>query len=180
LVVEGTHRLRQLVEHLIEISRFDAGAATLVLDDVLVKEAIAATLSARGWCDQVAVAGPGDLTARLDPRRFDVIVANLTGNALTHGRSPVQIRFASHTRDDTPGFELTVTDHGLGIPQDLLGLVFDRFVKADSARSRSAGSGLGLSIAMANTVLHGGTLRAANSTAGGAVFTLWLPTGQQV
>jgi two-component system sensor histidine kinase MtrB len=71
--------------------------------------------------------------------------------------------------------EIAVADRGPGVPEELLGAVFDRFVKAEAARSRSDGSGLGLSIARENAVLHGGTLEAANGPDGGAVFTLWLP-----
>ncbi|WP_243719049.1 HAMP domain-containing sensor histidine kinase [Actinomadura sp. KC06] len=173
LVAGETRRLGQLVEHLIEISRFDAGAAGLVLDDVNVADAVTATLEARGWRDEVAVEGPGDLFARLDPRRFDVIIANLAGNALKHGRPPVSLRFAAADH----GVRVVVADRGPGLPDDLVAVVFDRFVKAEAARSRSEGSGLGLSIAKENAVLHGGTLEAANRPEGGAVFTLWLPAG---
>ncbi|MGI5321984.1 ATP-binding protein [Actinomadura nitritigenes] len=175
LVAEETRRLGGLVEHLIEISRFDAGAAALVLDDVNVAEAVAGTLSARGWPGRVAVEGPADLFVRADPRRLDVIVANLVGNALKHGGPPVTLRFGPDGRGGEPGVAITVADRGPGIPDDLLPVVFDRFVKAEAARSRSEGSGLGLSIAKENAVLHGGTLEAANGPDGGAVFTLWLP-----
>ncbi|MDL4817929.1 sensor histidine kinase [Actinomadura opuntiae] len=180
LVAEETRRLGGLVEHLIEISRFDAGAAALVLDDVNVADAVAGTLSARGWADRVAVAGPADLFVRADPRRLDVIVANLAGNALKHGGPPVSVRFGPAARDPggEPGVRIDVADRGPGIPDDLLPVVFDRFVKAEAARSRSEGSGLGLSIAQANAVLHDGTLEAANAPDGGAVFTLWLPARQ--
>ncbi|GAA1556760.1 HAMP domain-containing sensor histidine kinase [Actinomadura kijaniata] len=173
LVAEETRRLGILVEHLIEISRFDAGAAALQLDDVLVGEAVAGTLAARGWTGRVTVDGPADLIARIDPRRFDVIVANLAGNALKHGAPPVRLEYGPAERDGRPGFRVAVTDHGPGLPEDLLAVVFDRFVKAEAARSRSGGSGLGLSIARENAVLHGGTLEAANAP--GAVFTAWLP-----
>ncbi|WUH96571.1 HAMP domain-containing histidine kinase [Spirillospora sp. NBC_00431] len=173
LVAGETRRLGRLVEHLIEISRFDAGAAGLVLDDVSVADAVAATLEARGWREEVRVEGPGDLFVRLDPRRFDVIVANLAGNALKHGRPPVSVRFEAADG----GVRIVVADRGPGLPDDLVTVVFDRFVKAEAARTRSEGSGLGLSIAKENAVLHGGTLEAANDPEGGAVFTLWLPTG---
>ncbi|MER6814563.1 HAMP domain-containing sensor histidine kinase [Spirillospora sp. NPDC000708] len=175
LVAEETRRLGGLVEHLIEISRFDAGAAALVLDDVNVAEAVAGTLSARGWPGRVVVEGPADLFVRADPRRLDVIVANLVGNALKHGGPPVALRFGPDGSGGEPGVAITVADGGPGIPDDLLPVVFDRFVKAEAARSRSEGSGLGLSIAKENAVLHGGTLEAANGPDGGAVFTLWLP-----
>ncbi|MFC4909608.1 sensor histidine kinase [Actinomadura gamaensis] len=175
LVVAETRRLGTLVEHLIEISRFDAGAAALVLDDVAVAEAVAAGLGARGWTGRVEVAVPGDLMARIDPRRFDVIVANLVGNALRHGRPPVRLEARRLARGGVPGFELSVTDEGPGIPAELLPLIFDRFVKAEAARSRSEGSGLGLAIARENAQLHGGTLEAASEPGEGTTFTLWLP-----
>ncbi|TMR05046.1 HAMP domain-containing histidine kinase [Actinomadura soli] len=175
LVAGETRRLGRLVEHLIEISRFDAGAAALVLDEVRVADAVAGTLEARGWRDDVAVHGPPDLFARLDPRRFDVVIANLVGNALRHGGPPVAVRFEAADRHGVAGVTVVVTDHGPGLPADLVDVVFDRFVKSDAARSRSDGSGLGLSIAKENAMLHGGTLTAANGADGGAVFTLWLP-----
>jgi two-component system sensor histidine kinase MtrB len=68
-----------------------------------------------------------------------------------------------------------VSDSGPGIPEEVLPHVFDRFYKADKGRARSEGSGLGLSIAMANAQIHGGTITAANGEQGGAVFTLRLP-----
>ncbi|WP_067802062.1 sensor histidine kinase [Actinomadura formosensis] len=177
LVADETRRLGRLVEHLIEISRFDAGAASLVLDEVNLADAIAGTLGARGWRDRVTVEGPPDLFARLDPRRFDVVIANLAGNALKHGGPPVTLRFAPADRDGTSGVEVVVADRGPGLPGELIAVVFDRFVKAEAARSRSDGSGLGLSIAKENAMLHGGTLEAANRPDGGAEFTLWLPAG---
>ncbi|WP_143219733.1 sensor histidine kinase, partial [Actinomadura sp. CNU-125] len=175
LVAAEIRRLNRLVGHLIEISRFDAGAAALVLDDVNAAEAVAATLDARGWTNAVAVTGAADLCVRLDPRRFDVVLANLVGNAVKHGRPPVTVRFGPADRDGRAGVEVTVTDHGPGLPDGLRDAIFDRFVKADAARAASEGSGLGLSIARENAVLHGGTLTASDGTRGGAVFTLWLP-----
>ncbi|TDC17707.1 HAMP domain-containing histidine kinase [Actinomadura bangladeshensis] len=177
LVAAETRRLGLLIENLVEISRFDAGAAALVLDDVDLADAVAGTLAARGLAGGVAVEGPDGLLVRCDPRRLDVIVANLVGNAVRHGGPPVTLRFGPACRAGERGVEIAVADRGPGVPEELLGAVFDRFVKAEAARSRSDGSGLGLSIARENAVLHGGTLEAANGPDGGAVFTLWLPAG---
>ncbi|MDG4823200.1 HAMP domain-containing sensor histidine kinase [Asanoa sp. WMMD1127] len=172
LVSQETQNLAQLVEDLIEISRFDAGTAALSRDDIDVAGAVRATLRARGWTDQVDTDLPDGIVARLDPRRLDVIVANLVGNALRHGAAPVTVRL----RAPQGWVELTVADHGPGLAPDVRDRVFDRFYKADTARSRSDGAGLGLAIALANARLHGGTLVAGNRSPQGAVFTLRLPT----
>jgi two-component system sensor histidine kinase MtrB len=173
LVSQETQNLAQLVEDLIEISRFDAGTAALSLDDLDVAAAVRATLRARGWTDQVEAELPDGIVARLDPRRIDVIVANLVGNALRHGAAPVTVRLRA-----TPGWvEVTVADHGPGLSPEVLSRAFDRFYKADTARTRSDGAGLGLAIALENARLHGGSLVAGNRAPQGAVFTLRLPSG---
>ncbi|MEV0716034.1 HAMP domain-containing sensor histidine kinase [Asanoa sp. NPDC050611] len=175
LVSQETQNLAQLVEDLIEISRFDAGTAALSLDDLDVAAAVRATLRSRGWTDQVGTELPDGIVARLDPRRLDVIVANLVGNALRHGAAPVTVRLRA-----TAGWvEVTIADHGSGLSPDVLARAFDRFYKADTARSRSDGAGLGLAIALENARLHGGSLVAGNRSPQGAVFTLRLPSGGQ-
>ena len=170
LVLHEIVRLRELVEHLIEVSRFDAGTATLHRESVNVSEAIADCLEVRGWSEGIEVRAPVDLVVDLDPRRFDVIVANLVGNATKHGAPPVVV-----TARSTPnGLEVKVRDHGKGIGAEALPHVFDRFFKAGSGRSRSQGSGLGLSIARANAQLHGGTI-SVRREAPGTLFTVWIP-----
>ncbi|MEW1723118.1 HAMP domain-containing sensor histidine kinase [Streptomyces sp. NPDC093109] len=171
LVVSETRRLNVLVENLMEVTRFDAGTARLVLDDVDVADQLTACIDARAWLDAVDLDAERGIMARLDPRRLDVIMANLIGNALKHGGSPVRVAVR------TEGAELIieVRDHGPGIPEEVLPHVFDRFYKASASRPRSEGSGLGLSIAMENAHIHGGDITAANVPDGGAMFVLRLP-----
>ncbi|MFY1615847.1 ATP-binding protein [Micromonospora sp. WMMD736] len=176
LVSQETQSLTQLVNDLIEVSRFDSGTARLALDDVDVAAAVTATLRLRGWTDRVRADLPAGVVARLDPRRLDVIVANLVGNAFRHGTEPVSVRLAT----EPDWFTIEVTDEGPGLDPEVLPHVFDRFYKADTARSRSEGSGLGLAIAWENARLHRhagqpGSLVASNRPHGGAVFTLRLP-----
>ncbi|MDI3385565.1 HAMP domain-containing sensor histidine kinase [Streptomyces sp. B-S-A8] len=174
LVVSETRRLNDLVENLMEVTRFDAGTARLVLDDVDIADQITACIDARAWLDAVDLDAERGITARLDPRRLDVILANLIGNALKHGGSPVRVS----VREEGEDLLISVRDHGPGIPEEVLPHVFDRFYKASASRPRSEGSGLGLSIALENAHIHGGEITAANSPAGGAVFTLRLPNGE--
>jgi two-component system, OmpR family, sensor histidine kinase MtrB len=174
LVSQEIRHLNRLVADLIEISRFDAGTAQLVADDTDVAAAVAACLRARGWAG-VDTDLPAGLTMPLDRRRFDVILANLIGNALCHGSPPVTVQASIQRADGAEQLALVVRDHGSGIPAEALPHVFERFYKADTARSRSEDGGLGLAIAWENTRLHGGRIEAANDPGGGALFTLWLP-----
>ncbi|WP_330299380.1 HAMP domain-containing sensor histidine kinase [Streptomyces sp. NBC_00503] len=196
LISAETGKLAVLVEDLMEISRFDARAAELNPDDVDIAEFVTKTLERRHWSDGRVVTDlqPG-VRARLDPRRFDVVLANLVGNALKHGDAPVHVTVRTEARPeqgpeqgpgvgadpaagaDTGGARLLVevADSGAGIAPEALPHIFDRFFKADAARTRSSGSGLGLAITLENVRLHGGTLRAANGVGRGAVFTIDMP-----
>jgi two-component system, OmpR family, sensor histidine kinase MtrB len=179
LVGQEVHHLNRLVEDLIEISRFDAGTARLVTDDTDVAAAVRGCLRVRSWTD-VSADVPAGLTVRLDRRRFDVILANLVGNALRHGAAPVTVT-AGLQADGQGGTRLTVgvRDHGDGLPPAAIPHLFDRFYKADTARARSAGSGLGLAIAWENARLHGGHIDAGNGSGGGALFTVSLPVNSK-
>src|ERR1700761_5065652 len=175
LVQQEVLHLNRLVEDLIEISRFDAGTAQLVTAETDVAYAVGQCLRTRGWT-QVSPDVPAGLTARLDRRRSDVVLANLVGNALRHGGLPVTV--TAGIQPDGPGggqLAMEVRDHGDGLAPAAIPRVFDRFFKADTARARSEGSGLGLAIAWENARLHGGHIRAGNHPEGGAVFTVSLP-----
>jgi len=177
LVRQEILHLNRLVEDLIEISRFDARTAQLVADDTDVAAAVWGCLQARGWTE-VRTDVPGGLIARLDRRRFDVIIANLVGNALRHGGPPVTVTARAEPHGSGEGqLAVEVRDHGPGLPPAAIAHVFDRFYKADTARARSEGSGLGLAIASENAQLHGGHIEAGNHPGGGAVFTVTLPRG---
>ncbi|MDX3748757.1 HAMP domain-containing sensor histidine kinase [Streptomyces sp. AK08-02] len=181
LISEETVKLARLVEDLMEISRFDAGAAGLHLDEIDLADCIRRTLASRAWLETVDVRlpPPGTLRGSLDPRRLDVIVANLVGNALRHGGLPIQLNlYAWEHPDDGRRAVIEVLDSGPGIPESVLPHVFDRFYKSDAARTRTEGSGLGLAITAENVRLHGGTVQAANGPHGGAVFTVELPLRQ--
>ncbi|GGP91779.1 sensor histidine kinase [Streptomyces melanogenes] len=176
-----TARLSRLVEDLMEISRFDAKAARLNAGETDLAETVRASLALRGWTDRVRARLPEGVRAVVDRRRIDVIVANLVGNALRHGAPPVTVTLATVTGADGEWLTLEVADHGPGLPPEARERVFDRFYKADAARTRGAaddsgqGSGLGTAIALENARLHGGTIEVADGPHGGAVFTLRLP-----
>ncbi|MFJ6567462.1 ATP-binding protein [Streptomyces sp. NPDC091292] len=177
-----TARLSRLVEDLMEISRFDAGAVRLNAAGTDLADTVRASLALRGWTDRVEAHLPEGVRAVVDRRRVDVIVANLVGNALRHGAPPVTVTLGTVLAVDGEWVTLEIADHGPGLPPGARERVFDRFYKADAARTRGTaddsgqGSGLGTAIALENARLHGGTIEVADGQEGrGAVFTLRLP-----
>ncbi|ROQ81163.1 two-component system sensor histidine kinase MtrB [Streptomyces sp. CEV 2-1] len=176
-----TARLSRLVEDLMEISRFDAKTVRLNAAETDLADAVRASLALRGWTDRVRTHLDEGVRAVVDRRRIDVIVANLVGNALRHGAPPVTVTLGTAHAADGEWVTLEVSDRGPGLPPGARERVFDRFYKADSARTRGTaddsgqGSGLGTAIALENARLHGGTIDVADGPQHGAVFTLRLP-----
>jgi len=170
LIVVETRRLASLVEDLMEISRMDAGAADVTLETVDVAANVESALRVRGWSDHVSLNVNGRATTLIDARRLDTIVGNLVGNALRHGGPPVAVAVSA----DDHMVRVRVSDGGPGIAPQHLTRVFDRFYKADRARS-ARGTGLGLAIARENARLHGGDITVDSRPGHGAAFTLTLP-----
>ncbi|MEU3879552.1 HAMP domain-containing sensor histidine kinase [Streptomyces californicus] len=149
-----TARLSRLVEDLMEISRFDAGAARLNASETDLADTVRASLALRGWTDRVTLDLPEGVRAVVDRRRVDVIVANLVGNALRHGAPPVTVTLAvvggGAGGGGAPGVGegdervvLEVADRGPGLPPEARERVFDRFYKADEARTRTTATATG-------------------------------------
>jgi len=181
---DQTSRLRRLVDDIDAVSRaeerqFDLRPRSLPVDEA-VDEAIRAA-EAAFLSKGVALkhrAGPTPAVVRADPDRLREIMDNLLSNAQRHTPSGGTVTVTTHTR---PGeVHITVTDTGDGIAAAHLSHVFDRFYRADPARSRATGgSGIGLTIARALAQAHGGDLRAASDGIGrGAIFTLVLPSAE--
>jgi len=109
----------------------------------------------------------------VDPFRMEQILGNLLDNALRY--TPPEGEIEVGVEEKRGRIEIAIHDSGLGIPEDGLPYIFDRFYRADRSRSREdGGSGLGLAIARQLAEAHGGQLSAANHPEGGAVFTLSL------
>jgi two-component system sensor histidine kinase MtrB len=169
LLIADVRRLRVLVGELMEISRLDAGSEPVQRQLTDLRSVVTALISARGWQDRVSV-DVGPLTMTTDPRRIERILANLVENAVEHSGRDVSVRSST---DGVHGC-IEVADGGPGIPPDRLALVFERFYKADSART-SPGSGLGLAIALENARLLGGDISVSSDVERGSVFRLTVP-----
>jgi two-component system, OmpR family, sensor histidine kinase MtrB len=169
LLIQDVTRLRRLVEELMEISRFDAGRETVQTEPVDVPALVGAVLRARGWDGRVAVQGDGAVLST-DRRRLERIVANLVGNALEHAGIGVRVWVG---KGEGRVF-VEVVDSGPGIAPEHLPHLFERFYKADPARS-GGGSGLGLAIARENARLLGGDIEVRSELGLGTAFRVALP-----
>ena len=173
-------RFEALLTDLLEISRFDAGAAVLSPDVVDLREIVDRVLESHGRLAEaygteisVHVEGDGDARAEVDARRIERIVRNLLVNAIEHSEGkPIEILIAG----DAAAVAIAVRDHGVGFEASQARQVFHRFWRADPARARAVGgTGLGLAISMEDANLHGGWLTAWGRPGLGAQFRLTLP-----
>ena len=179
LLQKELDRFETLLADLLEISRFDAGAAVLEAEDVdlcdVVRRVVDMTAGlAAQRQTQVVVHDPGvACVAEADVRRVERVVRNLVPNAIHHAESnDVEVFIGS----DRHAAAVAVRDHGVGLGPGESAMVFNRFWRADPARARtSGGTGLGLSISLEDTHLHGGWLQAWGRPGEGAQFRLTLP-----
>ncbi len=164
---EETERLSRLAEDLLLIARADQGALPIRREhvpaaDVLLTVAERFAVRARSHAQMVRVED-ADAVLDADPLRVEQALGNLVDNALAYGGGIVTL--AARPRDGV--VELHVTDDGPGFPEDFVERAFDRFSRADDARSRG-GTGLGLSIVALIARAHGCGAGASNRPTGGA------------
>ncbi|MCX9156451.1 PAS domain S-box protein [Niveibacterium sp. 24ML] len=179
-------RLMLLINDLLDISKLEAGRMTLelVLADVegIAREVIhdlEPLAQAKQLQLQIEVQ-TADARARVDTLRFSQVLRNLIANAIkfTPAGRRVSLVFADalisrHGRD-LAALEVRVEDEGIGIPDNELDAVFEKFVQSSKTRTGAGGTGLGLSISREIVLAHGGTISAHNLDEGGAVFLVRL------
>ncbi len=172
-------RFEVLLADLLEVSRFDAGAAELDVETVdvsaLVRHAsdMVAGLAASKGVDLVVHAPAQPVMGQVDRRRLERVVRNLVSNAVEHAEGgDVTVRLGW----DAQSVAVGVRDHGIGLDPAELERVFDRFWRADPARARtSGGTGLGLAISLEDARLHGGRIEVWGAPGQGAHFVLTVP-----
>jgi two-component system sensor histidine kinase MtrB len=179
LLQSQLERFESLLADLLEISRYDANAATLeaelvdVCDVVRQSADVAQQLAERRSC-RIEFQLPAEpCLVEMDRRRVERILRNLLCNAVEHGEGRDVVVAAAADRD---AVAVAVRDFGVGLASGEEHLVFDRFWRADPARARTTGgTGLGLAIALEDARLHGGWLEAWGKPGRGSVFRLTLP-----
>jgi two-component system OmpR family sensor kinase len=169
-------RLGKLVRDLLLLARLDESTPLMSREtDVtaLVRDLVADARAAAP-ARPIELVADEHVLAEVDPDHFPRAITNLLANAIQHtpAASPVEVR-VRHTNGKVV---VEVADHGPGIDPALSEQLFERFTRADPARSStSGGSGLGLAIAAAVAAAHGGRCEVASTNGGGATFTLTVP-----
>jgi two-component system sensor histidine kinase MtrB len=179
-------RFESMLADLLEMSRYDAGAVQLETDPTnlvrLVEESIAAVEPlAEGRGSEIRLVAPGGyFEADIDARRVRRILQNLLGNAIDHGEAkPIVV----HVDSDQRAVAIAVRDYGVGMSEQDVSRVFDRFWRADPSRQRTTGgTGLGLAISLEDAAVHGGELAVWSQPGEGSCFRLTLPrrSGEQL
>ncbi len=181
-VLEETERLSRITESLFTISRLDAGEANAQSTSFYLIDLVKATteqmlLLAEDKHIEVAIAATAPVRVTGDAARLKQVVVNLLDNAIKYtpegGKISVAISEAAQRAC------LTVSDTGIGIPADALPHVFERFYRADKARSREqGGAGLGLSIVRSIVLAHGGSVEIQNNPQAGTSLRVYLPLAE--
>ena len=172
-------RFESLLTDLLEISRFDAGAAALDLEATDLRATLGraidstAALAGRRGSRLEVIPTDGPCVAEIDPRRVERILRNLVVNAIEYGDGrPVAVQLGVNEN----AVAVTVRDSGVGLRPGEAALVFTRFWRADPARTRTTGgTGLGLAISHDDAQLHNGWLEAWGEPGVGSCFRLTLP-----
>ena len=179
-------RLARVVEDMFTLSRADAGqypvtSRPLYLDEVVADCAHSLRTLAAAKSITLSVESNGELPFSGDESLLSRMLLNLLDNAIKYTPNGGEVTVAA--RSTPAGAQITVADNGSGVPPEFQSRIFERFFRADQARTRAnsvpgptGGAGLGLSIARWIAEAHRGTLRLTRSDASGTVFTVILPT----
>ena len=172
-------RFQSMLADLLEISRFDAGSAMLMIDTEDFIQVLSNILQEalphleRTNTKLNVHTNHESIMVDMDRVRIERVLRNLLYNAIEHGESrPIDV----YVDANATNLGIAVRDHGIGLSEDEAVQVFNRFWRADTSRKRTlGGTGLGLSIAAEDVRLHGGTLEAWGEKGRGACFTMNLP-----
>jgi len=179
LLITQIERFEIMLTDLLEMSRYDAGAVALEVDEVnivaLVEDCLdqLGSLATQKGSNLVVDVRGGYGESEVDQRRIRRIILNFVGNAIDHGEGRPIVVFVDSHED---AVAIAVRDWGVGMKPDQVARVFDRFWRADPSRQRTTGgTGLGLAIASEDALAHGGRIDVWSREGEGSCFRLTIP-----
>lgn len=179
LLITQIERFESMLTDLLEMSRYDAGAVALEVDEVnivpLVEDCLdqLGPLAEQRGSELVLEVRGGYGECEVDQRRLRRIVLNFVGNAIDHGEGNPIVTFIDSNEE---AVSIAVRDWGVGMEPEQVDRVFDRFWRADPSRQRTTGgTGLGLAIATEDAAAHGGRIDVWSRPGEGSCFRLTIP-----
>ncbi|MBO9606414.1 MAG: HAMP domain-containing protein [Paenibacillaceae bacterium] len=177
-------RMGRLVKDLLDLARMEAGHLELSFEEVELTQLLKrvhrkflALCKERGIRLELELGGAPLALASADEDRLEQVLTNLLDNAIRHTPEHAGIALRGWTEGDDVLLE--IADEGSGIPPEDLPYIFERFYKADKARTRGSSGGTGLGLAIVRNLIdaHRGTIRAQSALGKGTTFTISLPRG---
>lgn len=180
VIIGEVDRMTTLVQDLLELSRLDNKQIKLNLEHVDLAEIINEIVVAydlneiKNGQEIVASCHRGEIIVEADPARVKQVLHNIISNAIKYNTGQGKIEIA--TSDYNEYIAVRVTDSGVGIPEEDMSRIFERFYRVDKARSsKMRGTGLGLAISKEIMELHGGEIWISSKVGRGTVVTLYFP-----
>ena len=187
-IIESAERLTDLLNDLLDLSKLEAGSMNFSyekndLDEVIGSVAVELSELANNKSIAINIDAPHEpLTGYFDRTKIMQVVRNLVANAIKfsaeHTAIDISLQRLPLGPSDAPDqaiFQVCIADQGVGIPEEELEAVFDRFTQSSKTRTQAGGTGLGLAISNEIVQAHGGRIFASNNPHGGASFTFELP-----
>ena len=181
MMLDDTERLAAFIDDILEATRLEYGRAGLMISHVSLADLVercVSTVARRHKLEPEVVEVDVDesIELQIDATALETVLKNLLDNAIKYSNSPVRVQVTAH-RHERGTVELCVRDHGVGIPQNELRRIFDRFYRVDHEDVRARrGTGLGLFVVKALVEDLGGRLRAHSDGRGkGTTMTISLP-----
>ncbi len=179
-IVRNCHRMDTLVKNLLTLADIESLPLTnpQYCDlECLVEECKRVVLSVYPEASIEIVKNSEAITAEVEPSLLELAILNLIGNAVKYSSSPAKVLI--HLNQNPDEVQIEVSDEGMGIPQDDLEHIFERFYTVNKAHSRKlGGAGLGLSLVQTIVEKHEGTIQVASTLGKGSKFTVLLPCHQ--
>jgi signal transduction histidine kinase len=180
VILNESDRMTKIVQDLLTLSRFDAGSDLLTIDEFSLEQSIrdvndAIALEAKKHGHEISISVGKDLPRISgDKARIEQVLLNILTNAVKYTPDGGKIEVTGSRTGNKVCIK--IKDNGIGIPEEDISRIFDRFYRVDKARSReSGGTGLGLSIAREIVVKHGGDIRIESTAGSGTTVTVVLP-----
>lgn len=177
-IEEDADRLHRLIEDLLRLSEIESGEIPLALEEVPLRDAVEKALTVlRQPIEEKKIAvenQTGSLAVNADRDKLNQVLINLLENAVKFNRQGGKVTLQAEPHENF--LKISIEDTGIGIPNEAVPRVFERFFRTDKARSKDeGGTGLGLAIVKHIVELHGGTVSCQSELGKGSTFSFTLP-----